>query len=111
MIGVEELERVDRVLLGGSAVGACGFQAGVAEEFGDDDEVGAAAYESCREGVAQDVRGDVVVLEAGGRGDRRDDVVRASDGEAGAALVEKQGGGVGAGPVGAFVNPVGEGTA
>jgi len=79
VVGVEELERVDRVLLGQSAVGACGFQAGVAEEFGDDDEVGAAAYESCREGVAQDVRGDVVALEACSRGDRRDDVVRASD--------------------------------
>jgi hypothetical protein len=29
------------------------------------------------EGVAQHVRGDVIVLEAGGRGDRGDDVVRA----------------------------------
>ena len=80
----------------------------MAEEFGDDDEVGAAAYEGRREGVAQDVDGCVVV-EAGGRGDRGDDVVDAADAEALAALVEKQRGSVfGAGPVGALVNPARE---
>ncbi len=31
------------------------LKAGVAEKVGDDDEVGAAAYERRREGVAQDV--------------------------------------------------------
>jgi hypothetical protein len=72
----------------------------VAEELGDDDEVGAAAHEGGREGMAQDVDGRVVV-EAGGRGDRGDDVVGAPDAEALAALVEEQGGTVvGAGPVG-----------
>lgn len=111
MVDVEQLERVDRVLPRGSAVGACGLQAGVPEELGDDDEVGAAAHEPCGEGVAQDVGGDLVVLEAGGGRDRGDDVVRALDREAAAALVEKQGRGVGSGPVGAFVKPAGEGGA
>jgi hypothetical protein len=83
----------------------------VAEEFGDDDEVGAAAYERRRERVPQDVDGGVVV-KAGGRGDGGDDVVRAADAEALAALVEKQRGAVvGAGPVVAFVEPTGEGGA
>ena len=109
MVDVEELDRVDRVLLCGSAVSARGFEAGVAQQFGDDDKVGAPADESCREGVAQDVSGDLVVLQAGGGGDRGDDVVRALDRQPAAALVEKQGGGVGAGPIGAFVEPVGEG--
>ena len=63
----------------------------MAEEFGDDDEVGASAYEGRREGVAQDVDGCVVV-EAGGRGDRGDDVVGAADAEALAALVENSAG-------------------
>jgi hypothetical protein len=67
------------------------FEACVAEEFGDDDEVGAAAHERGREGVPQDVDRRVV-LEAGGGGDRGDDVVGASDAEALAALVEEQGG-------------------
>ena len=80
----------------------------MAEELGDDDEVGAAAHERGREGVPQDVGGRVVV-EAGGRGDRGDDVVGAPDAEALAALVEEQGGTVvGAGPVGALAEPAGE---
>ena len=111
MVDVEELERVDRVLLGGPAVGARGLKTGVAEQLGDDHQVGAPAHEPCREGVAQDVRGDLVVLEARGLRDRSDDVVRALDREAGAALVEKQCRAVGAGPVGAFVDPVAEGGA
>jgi hypothetical protein len=83
----------------------------VAEELGDDDEVGAAAYERRRERVAQDVDGRVVV-EAGGRGDGGDDVVRAADAEALAALVEKQrGASFGAGAVGAFIQPAREGGA
>jgi hypothetical protein len=83
----------------------------VAEEFGDDDEVGAAAYERRRERVSQDVDGCVVV-EAGGRGDGGDDVVRAADAETLAALVEKQRGSVfGAGPVVALVKPAREGGA
>ena len=77
----------------------------MAEELGDDDEVGAAAHERGRERVPEDVDGRVVV-EAGGRGDAGDDVVGAADAEALAALVEEQGGGVGgSGPVGAFGEP------
>jgi hypothetical protein len=60
------------------------FEAGVAEEFGDHDEVGGAAYERRRERVAQDVDGRVVV-EAGGRGDGGDDVVGAAGAGAGRA--------------------------
>ena len=83
----------------------------MAEEFGDDDEIRAAAYEGRREGVAQDVDGCVVV-EAGGRGDGGDDVVGAADAEAMAALVEKQGGaGLGAGPVVTLVKPARESAA
>jgi hypothetical protein len=82
----------------------------VAEELGDDHEVGAAANERRRERVAQDVDCRVVV-EAGGRGDGGHDVVRAADAEAPAALVEKQRRAVGAGPVGALVKPAGEGGA
>jgi hypothetical protein len=41
VVDVEEFKRVDRILFGGSAVGTRGFQAGVPEELGDDDEVGA----------------------------------------------------------------------
>jgi hypothetical protein len=83
----------------------------VAEEFGYDDEVGAAAYERRRERVSQDVGGRVVV-ESGGRGDGGDDVVRAADAETLAALVEKQRRtGFGAGPVVAFIQPAREGGA
>jgi hypothetical protein len=61
----------------------------VAEELGDDDEVGAAAHEGGRKGVPQDVHGRVVV-EAGGGGDRGDDVVGAPGAEALAALVKER---------------------
>jgi hypothetical protein len=37
----------------------------MAEQLGDDHEVGAAAHQAGRERVAQHVRGDVVVLQAG----------------------------------------------
>ncbi len=111
MVDVEQLERVDGVLLGGSAVGAGGLQPGVAKQLGDDDEVGAAAHEPGRERVAQNVGRDIVVLEAGGGSDRGDDVVRALDRQPAAALVEKQGRSVCAGPVGAFVKPAREGGA
>ncbi len=58
--------------------------------------------------MPQDVDGRVVV-EAGGRGDRGDDVVDAADAEALAALVEKQRGTVlGAGPVVALIEPARE---
>jgi hypothetical protein len=50
----------------------------VAEELGNDHEVGPAAHERRREGVPEDVDGRVVV-EAGGRGDAGDDVVGAAD--------------------------------
>src|SRR5450631_3541974 len=67
-----------------------GFEAGVAEELGDDGEVCAAADERGRERVPEDVNGRVVV-EAGGGGDAGDDVVGAADAEALPALVEEQG--------------------
>jgi hypothetical protein len=50
----------------------------VAEELGDDDEVGPAAHERGRERVPEDVAGRVVV-EAGSRGDACDDGVSAAD--------------------------------
>jgi len=49
----------------------------VSEELSDDDEVGPAAHEARREGMAQDVCGGVVV-QRGGVGDRGDDLVGAS---------------------------------
>ena len=83
----------------------------MSEELGDDDEVSSAPHQGGGEGVAEHVGGDVVV-EAGGGGDAGDDVVGGSDAEAGATLVEEQGRAVfGAGPVGAFVEPAGQGGA
>jgi hypothetical protein len=81
----------------------------VAEQLGDDHEVGAAAaHERARERVPEDVDGRVV-LEAGGRGDAGDDVVGAADAEPLPALVEEQCGAVfGAGPIGALGEPAGE---
>ena len=77
----------------------------MAEQLGDDHEVGPSAHERRRERVPEGVDGRVVV-EAGARGDAGDDVVRAADAEPLSALVEEQGGGVGgAGPVGAFGEP------
>jgi hypothetical protein len=95
--------------VGGQAVGADGVEAGVAEQFGDQDEVVALPDEGGSEGVAQDVAGEVV-LQPGGIGDGVDDVVGAAGGQPVAAAVEQQGGaGVGAAPVGAFVvDPQGE---
>src|SRR4051812_7802582 len=54
--------------------------------------------------MAHDAGGDVVIEPCRG-GDGADDVVRALNGQPAAALVEKQGGAVGVGPVGAFVQP------
>ena len=77
----------------------------MAEELGDDDEVGAAAHERGRERVPEDMDRRFV-LEARGRSDAGDDVVRAADAEPLPALVEEQGGAVfGAGPVGALGEP------
>jgi len=74
----------------------------VAEELGDDQEVGPAAHEGGGEGVPEDMRGGVVV-EAGVCGDAGDDGVGASDAEAPALLVEEYRRALGgAGPVGAF---------
>jgi hypothetical protein len=61
----------------------------VAEELGDDDEVGAAAHEGGRERVPEGVDCRVV-LEVGGGGDAGDDVVRAADAETLPALVEER---------------------
>ena len=60
----------------------------MAEQLGDDHEVGAAAHERRRERVPEGVDGRVVI-EAGGRGDGGDDVVGAADAEALSALVEE----------------------
>ena len=77
----------------------------MAEELGDDHEVGPATYQRGRERMPQDVNGRVIV-EAGGRGDADDDGVSATDAEPLPALVEEQGGSVGgSGPVGAFGEP------
>jgi hypothetical protein len=82
-----------------------GFEAGVTEQLGDDHEVGAAAHERRRERVPRGVHGRVVV-EAGGRGDAGDDVVRAAGAEALTASVEEQRGAVfGVGPIGALHEP------
>ena len=80
----------------------------MAEEFGDDDEVGPAADEGGGERVAEDVGGDLVV-EAGVFGDAGDDVVGTFDAEPLAALVEEERRGLsGAGPAGPFVEPAGQ---
>ena len=101
----EQVEGSCAVFCARAGVDPGGFEAGVAEELGDDHEVGAAAHERGRERVPEDVDGRVVV-EAGGRGDAGDDVVRAADAESLAALVEEQRGAVvGAGPVGALGEP------
>jgi len=54
LVDVEQFERFDGVCEGWGAAGvcACGFEACVAEEVGDDHEVCAAADEAGREGVA-----------------------------------------------------------
>jgi hypothetical protein len=89
LVDEEEVERSCAVFCAGAGVAAGGFQACVAEELGDDHEVCAAAHEGGREGVSEDVGGRAVV-EAGGRGDRGDDVVGAPDAETLAALVEEE---------------------
>ena len=87
------------------------LESGVAEELGDDDEVGPASHEGGGEGVPEDMRGGVVV-EAGAGGDAGDDGVGPSDAEAPALLVEEDRRALGgAGPVGAFGEPAGEGAA
>ncbi len=59
----------------------------MAEELGDDDEVGAAAHERRRERVPNDTDSRALV-EPSGRRDAGDDVVGAADAEALATLVE-----------------------
>lgn len=77
----------------------------MAEELGDDNEIGLAKYQGGREGMPQDVDRRAVV-EAGGRADAGDDGLSAADAEPLAALVEEQGGAVGGSrPVGAFGEP------
>jgi hypothetical protein len=107
VIDVQQFERLDGVFAGWPGVAACCLEARVAEELGDDDEVGSATYEPCGECMAQDVGGRIVV-EAGGRGDGGDDVVGSLDREPAAALIQEQRRVVGAGPAGAFVEPGGQ---
>jgi hypothetical protein len=100
-------ERFGAVLVGAAAVGAGGLHPGVAEEFGNGDQVDPTADEAGRERVPEGVRGDLFV-EIGVGGDGGDDVVRAFDRQSSAALVEVQGRVVGAGPVLALLEPGGE---
>lgn len=111
LVDGEEVDGSGPVFSGGPGVDPGGLEAGVAEELGDDDEIGAAAHEGGGEGVPQDMRGGVVV-EARVCRDAGDDGVGSSDAEAPAALVEEERRAVvGTGPVGALVEPVGEGGA
>jgi len=104
LVDEEEVKRARAVFCAGAGVAAGGFQAGVAKELGDDDEVGPAADER----VPQDVGGRVVV-EARGSGQARDHVVGAFGAQALLALVENEGrSDLSTGPSGAFVEPAGE---
>ena len=77
----------------------------MAEEVGDEHEVGAAADEGGGEGVATGVRGGRLV-QSGGLGDGVEHVAGAAHAQAGAAAVEQQGGAAGgAGPAGPFGQP------
>ena len=87
-VGEEQVEGSCAVFCVRAGVSARRFKAGVAEQLGDDHEVGAAAHERGRERVPEDVHGRVGV-EARGRGDAGDDVVRAADAEPVPALVEE----------------------
>jgi hypothetical protein len=78
-----------------------------AEKLGDGDQVDAATDEASRERMPERVCGDLLV-EVRVLGDASDDVVRAFDRQPAAALVDEQGGGVGAGPVLALLESVGE---
>ena len=53
----EQVEGPGAVVFGGAGVGAGGVEAGVAEQVGDDNKVGAAADECGGEGVPADVGG------------------------------------------------------
>ena len=52
LVDGEQVDGSGSVLGGGPGVDPGGFEAGVAEELGDDDEVGLAAHEGGGEGVA-----------------------------------------------------------
>jgi hypothetical protein len=69
----------------GDAIAAGLVEAGVAHEFGDEDEVVRVAEEGGAEGVAQGVAGEVVVY-ACLVGDGTDDAVCAAGGQPGARL-------------------------
>jgi len=107
LIDVEVAEGFGAVLLGWTAVGAGGLQTSVAEKLGDGDRIHAATDEAGRERMSERVRGDLLVW-VRALGDASDDVVCAFHRQPAAALVEEQGGGVGAGPVLALLEPVGE---
>jgi hypothetical protein len=70
-------------------VEANGVEAGIAEHVGDGDQVGAAADEGSGEGVAADVRGDVLFVEVGVGGDGSDDVAGTADQQPLPAAVEQ----------------------
>jgi hypothetical protein len=102
----EQGEGFGEVAGGGVGVEADGVEAGVAEHVGDGDQVGAAADKGGGEGVPSDVSGDVLLLQVGVGGDGSDDAAGAANRQPAAAAVEQQrGAGVGAGPVGPFVEP------
>ncbi len=79
---------VVEVVLAGQGVDPGGVERGVAEEFGDGDDVGAGADQVGGEGVAQDVWGDGV-FDAGDLGDPGDDPVGGAGRQPCAGAVEE----------------------
>lgn len=80
---------MDAVFGGGLRVPLGRLHAGVAEQVGDQHQVGAAAHQGGGEGVPKDVGGGVVV-EPRRLGDAGDDVAGAPDRQPPAAVVEEQ---------------------
>lgn len=67
VVSGEQVERVRLVFLGGQAVLASGLEAGMAHEFGDQNQVGSSANQSCGEGVPRRRSGYVASWESGRR--------------------------------------------
>ena len=88
VVSGEQVERVRLVFLGGQAVLASGLEAGMAHEFGDQNQVGSSANQSCGEGVPQDMSGGLLV-QAAVIGDGGDDAAVGADRQAAAFGVEK----------------------
>lgn len=104
---------VFEVGVGRQGVAAGGVETGVAEEFGDDDDVDARAQEVGRQGVPQGVggkgEGARVVEDVGVGGKLVHELVDRPGRQTPAAAIEEQRRGVGAGPGGAVGAPLGDG--